>query len=94
MRLYAASGYEAVDEQDDDSAEDGHDQAPEIEPDELGTPCKELEEEPSDERPEDTEQHRYYAAARVAPRHDELGEGSGYEAEEDPAYYSHGFLQT
>ena len=80
----------AVDRQDDNGAYYGQEEAPEIELCLYGAASrKETVEESPEERPCDAEQHGYYAAARVAPRHNHLGDDAGYEAEDYPRQYAH-----
>lgn len=84
----AASGEEAVEEQEDYGADDGYDEAAEVELEDLRLARQEFIEEPSDEGAGDAEHHGDNAAARVPSGSQKLGDYPGDQAEDYPAEYS------
>ena len=61
----AATGQEAVEEQEDRCSDDGYNEAAQVEPEELWPVGQELVEEAPDEGTGDAEQHRDDAAAWI-----------------------------
>ena len=91
--LGAASGQEAVDQEHDNGAADGHREASDVELGYEWLTRQSRIEEPADERSKDAEEHRDYAAAGVPARSEQFGDDSGYQTEEDPEQYIHRFLR-
>jgi hypothetical protein len=55
----------------------------------LGPAREQFEDKPTYEGAKNAEQHRDYATAGVATRHEQLGDDTRDETEEDPGYDSH-----